>query len=95
MKYFVDIHNYTIILWTRADYQVHLVFGGFEGQEQSILVRLLKTTKFNLLLSIMDDGSLIGGGGGGRLFLLLKFIYSEKATKFCEIFPLLLYCGQK
>lgn len=70
MKYFVDIHNYTIILCTRADYQFHLVFGGFEGQEQSILVRLLKTTKFNLLLSIMDDGSLIGGGGGGRLFLL-------------------------
>ena len=64
MKYFVDIHNYTIILCTRADYQFHLVFGGFEGQEQSILVRLLKTTKFNLLLSIMDDGSLIGGGGG-------------------------------
>ena len=28
---------------------------------------------------------------------LLKFIYSEKATKFCEIFPLLLtmYCSQK
>ena len=27
----------------------------------------------------------------------LKFIYSEKATKFCEIFPLLLtmYCSQK
>ena len=23
--------------------------------------------------------------------LLLKFIYSEKATKFCEIFPLLLF----
>ena len=27
---------------------------------------------------------------------LLKFIYSEKATKFCEIFPLLLtVCSQK
>ena len=25
-----------------------------------------------------------------RLFIDLKFIYSEKATKFCEIFPLLL-----
>ena len=25
-----------------------------------------------------------------RVFVLLKFIYSEKATKFCEIFPLLL-----
>ena len=70
MKYFVYIYNYTIILWTCADYQFHLVFGGFEGQGQSILVRLLKTTKFNLLLSIMDDGSLIGGGGGSRLFLL-------------------------
>ena len=25
-----------------------------------------------------------------RIFLFIKFIYSEKATKFCEIFPLLL-----
>ena len=30
---------------------------------------------------------LFSGQGNG---ILLKFIYSEKATKFCEIFPLLL-----
>ena len=36
--------------------------------------------------------------GTYRNFSLLKFIYSEKATKFCEIFTLLFdwhYIGQK
>ena len=28
---------------------------------------------------------------GGDLLVVVKFIYSEKATKFCEIFTLLLF----
>ena len=33
------IANYTIVLWSRDDYQFDLVFGGFVGQEgQSILL---------------------------------------------------------
>ena len=63
---------------------------------------------FSLLLAIMEvvraqmeemPGAGIGSGHKLRFSALLKFIYSEKATKFCEIFTLLLtvckYCSQK
>ena len=41
----------------------------------------------NLKLNFTKNGDLIYKG---RFFSKVKFIYSEKATKFCEICPLLL-----
>ena len=77
-----------------------LMFGRSQGERENFLlsdlspsyrVLGLDTTSLQVLMALYHCN--------WPLLILVKFIYSEKAAKFCEIFPLLLtvtkYIGQK
>ena len=70
--------------------------GSRKTRENNALVLLTKLTNF---CPVLWDQSFGIAAWGESPAYLVKFIYSEKATKFCEIFTLLLngttYLGQK
>ena len=70
-----------------------LTSGTFSHQKPQLLVSVDHaffdfTRPFDPPLPSDPDTNLVQGKVS-HVFLLIKFIYSEKATKFCEIFPLL------
>ena len=83
--------------------------GNFEGTGETFLFKLRPQTKAfnwtgeNNFFYRVDNDCLIIGSSKGKfglwidryVIMTLKFIYSEKATKFCEILPLLQYIQSK